>query len=170
MTSARLRLVQMHIRLGETEQARTALQKIRELVPNSPAAIILLAELDVRSGHYTDAIAALQDLTRKQPSSAVFDLLGQAYGGEQRHEEATAAFRTFAEAAPDKPADGGFPSIFGEGIPTLPKNLDFPPAEEDTSPKATTEATMAAMRVHGQRNALWRNMQSQWPLITRLGT
>ena len=103
MTSARLRLVQMHIRLGETEQARTALQKIRELVPNSSAAVILLAELDVRSGHYTDAITALQDLTRKQPSSAVFDLLGQAYGGEQRHEEATAAFRTFAEAAPDNP-------------------------------------------------------------------
>ena len=47
MISARLRLAQMHIRLGETEQARTALQTIRELVPNSSAAVILVAELDV---------------------------------------------------------------------------------------------------------------------------
>ena len=101
MTSAQLRLAQMHIRLGETEQARTALQTIRELAPNSSAAVILLAELDVRSGRYPDAIPALQDLARRQPSSAVFDLLGQAYGGERRHQEATAAFRTFAEAAPD---------------------------------------------------------------------
>ena len=100
MISARLRLAQMHIRLGETEQARTALQTIRELAPNSSAAVILVAELDVRSGRYPDAISALQDLASRQPSSTVFDLLGQAYSGEQRHQEATAAFRTFAEAAP----------------------------------------------------------------------
>ncbi len=100
VASAQLRLAQMHIRLGETEQARTALQTIRELAPNSAAATILLAELNVRTGRYGDALPTLEDLARTQPSLAVFDLLGQAYTGEQRYQEATAAFRAFAEAAP----------------------------------------------------------------------
>ena len=88
----------MHIRLGETEQARNALQTIREIAPNASAAIVLLAELDVRTGRYPDAIPALEDLARRQPSVAVVDLLGQAYYGERRYEEATAAFRSFAGA------------------------------------------------------------------------
>ena len=99
MGSAQLRLAQMHIRLGETEQARTALETIGELAP-SAAATILLAELDVRTGRYDDAIPTLEDLARRQPSLAVFDLLGQAYAGERRYQEATAAFRIFANAAP----------------------------------------------------------------------
>ena len=101
MTSAQLRLAQMHTRLGETEQARTALLTILERAPNSSAAFILLAELDVRTGRYPDAIPALEDLARRQLSVAVADLLGQAYYGERRYQESTAAFRSFAEAAPD---------------------------------------------------------------------
>lgn len=101
MTSAQLRLAQMHIRLGENKQARTKLQTIRELEPNSSAAALLLAELDIRSGRYPDAIPILEDFARRQPSSTVFELLGLGYSGEERHEEATAAFRSFAEAAPD---------------------------------------------------------------------
>ena len=98
--SAQLRLAQMHIRLGENEQARTTLQAIRELEPNSSAAVLLLAELDIRSGRYAVAIQILEDFAQRQPSSTVFDLLGLAYSGEGRHEEATAAFRSFVEAAP----------------------------------------------------------------------
>ena len=98
IVSAQFRLAQMHIRLGETEQARNALQTIREIAPNASAAIVLLAELDVRTGRYPDAIPALGDLARRQPSVAIVDLLGQAYYGERRYEEATAVFRSFAGA------------------------------------------------------------------------
>ena len=101
MTSARVKLAAMNIRLGETELARTALETMLDKAPHTPAAIVLLAELDIREGHYPDAIQALAELAHRPPLLAVFDLLGQAYAGERRYEEATATFRSFAEAAPE---------------------------------------------------------------------
>ncbi len=93
-------LAQLHIRVGETEQAKGRLATVLELSPNSPAAVLLLSELEINTREAAKAIAPLEDLVRRQPSAIAFELLGKAYLQEKKNAEATAAFTRFVELAP----------------------------------------------------------------------
>ena len=98
--SAHFRLAQMHMRVGEIEQARTSLDTVIEIAPNSPSASILLAELNIRTGRASLAIAPLQDLAQRQPTAITNKLLGQAFLAEKDFEQAVDAFREYVALAP----------------------------------------------------------------------
>jgi len=98
--SIQFRLAQLHVRVGEVEQAKSRLATVLELAPNSPPAVLLLSELQTNSGEAAKAIAPLEDLVRRQPSALAFELLGKAYIQEKKYAQATGAFAKFIELAP----------------------------------------------------------------------
>jgi len=98
--SAHFRLAQMHMRVGEIEQARASLETVIEIAPNSPSATLLLAELNIRTGRASLAVEPLQDLAERQPTPITFKLLGQAFLTEKNFEKAADAFREYVALAP----------------------------------------------------------------------
>jgi tetratricopeptide (TPR) repeat protein len=101
--SIHFRLAQLHIRVGEIEQAKSRLATVVELAPNSPSAVLLLSELQINSREAAKAIAPLEDLASRQPSALAFELLGKAYMQEKKFAQATPAFTRFSELAPSEP-------------------------------------------------------------------
>ncbi len=100
--SIHFRLAQLHIRVGEAEQAKSRLSTVVELAPNSPEAVLLLSELQINSGEASKAIAPLEDLSARQPTWMAFELLGKAYLQEKKFPEATRSFNRFVERAPSE--------------------------------------------------------------------
>jgi tetratricopeptide (TPR) repeat protein len=103
VASLHFQLAQLHVRVGETTQARNQLQTVVQLAPNSPSAIMMLAELNINSGDPKSAQAPLTDLIKRQPSAVAYDLLGRAYYQDKDFARASAAFAKFAELAPREP-------------------------------------------------------------------
>jgi tetratricopeptide (TPR) repeat protein len=132
--SIHFRLAQLHIRVGEIEQAKDRLGTVVQLAPNSPSAVLLLSELQINSREAAKAVAPLEDLTKRQPSALAFELLGKAYLQDQKFSQATAAFSRFTELAPSEPrshfllgsslaAEGKIP----EGVRAFEKSLVMDP-------------------------------------------
>jgi tetratricopeptide (TPR) repeat protein len=133
--SAHFRLAQLHIRVGEIEQAKTQLQTVLELAPNSPSAALLLAELQINSRQAGLAIRPLEDLIQRQPSPLAYELLGKAYMQDQNPARATAAFTKFVELSPQEARAHHLlgASLVAEGkardgFPHLEKALELAPA------------------------------------------
>lgn len=74
------------------------------LEPQRIDAALMLAELNIRTGNSGPAVAALEDLVRRYPNyPRVLVLLGTAYRGQDRKEQAVAVFRRLVELTPDAP-------------------------------------------------------------------
>jgi tetratricopeptide (TPR) repeat protein len=101
--SAHFRLAQMHMRVGEYEQAKSRLETVVGLAPDSPSAILLLAELNINSRQADLAIGPLEDLIQRQPTSFAFELLGKAYFQKQNYARSTQAFQKSVELLPTEP-------------------------------------------------------------------
>jgi tetratricopeptide (TPR) repeat protein len=98
--SIHFRLAQLHVRVGEIEQAKSRLATVIELAPNSPSAVLVLSELQINTGEAVKAVVPLEDLVKRQPSALAFDLLGRAYMQEKKFPQATTAFANFVRLAP----------------------------------------------------------------------
>lgn len=96
-------LAQLHVRVGETTQARNQLQTVVQLAPNSPSAIMMLAELNINDGDPKSAVAPLEDLVERQPSAVAYQLLGRAYYQDKNFSKASEANAKFVELAPTDP-------------------------------------------------------------------
>ncbi len=132
--SIHFRLAQLHIRVGEVEQAKSRLATVIELAPNSPSAVLLLSELQINGKEASKAIIPLEELSTRQPTPLAFELLGKAYLQEQRFSDATRSFNRFVELAPSEPRSHLMlgTSLLGEGkraegVRELEKALEMNP-------------------------------------------
>jgi tetratricopeptide (TPR) repeat protein len=133
--SIHFRLAQLHIRLGEIEQAKNQLATLLEISPNSPAAVLLLSELQINSREAAKAIEPLEDLARRQPGPLAVELLGKAYMQEKKYAQATSAFARLIDLIPKEARAHHLlgASLAAEGkaresIPHLEKALELNPS------------------------------------------
>ena len=102
LLSARLRLAQAHLLVGEIEQAKLVLQQLAELAPSSVQPVILLAELRMRTGEVDLAVQNLESLIEREPRVIrAYQLLGTAYLGKQNAAQAEVVSRKYVELAPN---------------------------------------------------------------------
>ena len=91
-------------RLLESDPALAAeqAQEILKVVPNHPAALLVLATARRVAGNALSALEILEPLARAQPRSAAVQYeLGRALGSARRGDEAVAALRRAVELKPD---------------------------------------------------------------------
>ena len=101
-------LARAYLRNNEINQARAALDQAISANPNYPDAILLLAEVNLRSGHADMVIKPMTDLLKKIPelkNAALF--LATAYGALDRFDDATVVLQEQAKLAPQDPQDPG---------------------------------------------------------------
>ena len=97
-------LARAYLSNNEINQARTALDQAISANPNYTDPILLLAELNLRSGHADMVIKPMTDLLRKTPelrNAALF--LAAAYGALDRFDDATVVLQEQAKLAPQDP-------------------------------------------------------------------
>ena len=97
-------LARAYLKNNEINQARTALDQAISANPNYTDPILLLAELNLRSGHADMVIKPMTDLLRKTPelrNAALF--LATAYGSLDRFDDATVVLQEQARLAPQDP-------------------------------------------------------------------
>ena len=97
-------LARAYLSNNEINQARTALDQAISANPNYTDPILLLAELNLRSGHPDMVIKPMTDLLRKTPEltkAALF--LAAAYGALDRFDDATVVLQEQAKLAPQDP-------------------------------------------------------------------
>src|SRR5262249_18331036 len=85
-------------------QAKVALEEAISANPNYPDAIMLLAEINLRSGHADMVIKPMTDLLKKMPDlkNAAL-LLAGAYGALDRFDDATVVLQEQAKLWPQDP-------------------------------------------------------------------
>lgn len=98
-----LRLGETHARIGELEQAKTELGRVLELAPAAPQAVLLLSELEIRTGQAQNTIEPLTALVERRPIAQGYELLGQAYMAQRENARAEEAFTKLVELAPKLP-------------------------------------------------------------------
>ncbi len=136
--SIHFRLAQLHIRVGEIEQAKSRLATVVELAPNSPEAILLLSELQINSREAAKAVAPLEELVTRHPTPLAFELLGKAYFEDKKYPRATLAFNRFVDLSPSEPRAhfllGGSLAAeqkWGESVREFEKALELNPSFVD---------------------------------------
>ena len=97
-------LARAYLRNNSPNQAKVALEQAISINPNYDDAILLLAEINLRSGHGETVIEPITNLLRKRPDlrSAAL-LLAAAYGSLDRFDDAEAVIREQARLAPQDP-------------------------------------------------------------------
>ena len=97
-------LASAYLRNNSPNQAKVALEQAISINPNFADAIVLLAEINIRSGHGEMAIEPITNLLRKRPDlrSAAF-LLAAVYGTLDRFDDAEAVIRNQVRLAPQDP-------------------------------------------------------------------
>jgi tetratricopeptide (TPR) repeat protein len=103
VASLHFQLAQMHMRVGETTQAKNQLQTVVQLAPNSPSAIMMLAEININAGDPKSAEGPLEELVKRQPSPVAYELLGKAYFQDKDFSRASESFAKLVEIAPKEP-------------------------------------------------------------------
>ena len=97
------RLGEIHARIGEVEQAKTELRRVLELAPAAPEAVLLLAELEIRTGQSQNTIEPLTALLNRRPLPQGYELLGRAHMAQKDAAKAKEAFTKLVELAPKLP-------------------------------------------------------------------
>ena len=94
-------LARAYLRINEINQARAALEQAISANPNYTDPILLLAEINLRSGHADMVIKPMTDLLKRMPELKDAALrLGVAYGALDRFDDATVVLQEQAKLAP----------------------------------------------------------------------
>jgi tetratricopeptide (TPR) repeat protein len=94
-----------YLQKGETTKAVASLHEAIALDHNFVPAILLLAEVDVRSGDSTEAVALLTQLVKAQPTNGKAQtLLATAYLVQRQPAKALEVYRQMAKDSPKNPA------------------------------------------------------------------
>jgi tetratricopeptide (TPR) repeat protein len=93
-----------YLRNNNPNQAKAALEQAVSISPNYTEPILLLAEINLRSGHGDMVIEPVINLLKRRPDlkSAAL-LLAAAYGSLERFDDAAAALHNEAELMPNDP-------------------------------------------------------------------
>ena len=101
---AQYRLAAAHLMNREIPQATACLTKALSLNSNYVDAILLQAEVNIRVGNSSGAIAALTRLLRQQPQNPRgYAMLANAHLAQNHPEEALQVYRQMAQALPKDP-------------------------------------------------------------------
>ncbi|MDH4228166.1 MAG: sulfotransferase [Nitrospirota bacterium] len=104
VAEARMYLGKLLYRNGRVNDALMELKAASSLAPNNPAVVRLLADVQVDQLQWDEALLAAGHLVRLEPSDATSHVvLGMAYLGAQRVEEAIVSLERALELAPNHP-------------------------------------------------------------------
>jgi tetratricopeptide (TPR) repeat protein len=97
-------LAQAYLKNKNTNQAKLTLDEVVSLNPNYDDAVLLLAGININTGHADMVIEPMTRLMKKRPDlrSAAF-LLATAFGSLDRFDEATAVLQEQAKLTPNDP-------------------------------------------------------------------
>ena len=97
-------LARAYLKNNNMNQARLALDQAVSASPNYTDALLLLAEINLRSGHSDMVIKPMTDLLKRMPEMRKAALLlATAYGSLDRFDDATAVLQEQARLAPQDP-------------------------------------------------------------------
>jgi tetratricopeptide (TPR) repeat protein len=100
----KLQLARAYLQDNDVNQASLALTQAISANPNYVDAILLLAEINLRTGHPDAVIAPVTDLLRKEPAQPrARGLLADAYRSLGRLDDSAAALREQIKLAPEDP-------------------------------------------------------------------
>ena len=130
-------LARARLLANQPNEAAGALRQAIELTPDYPEAVILLGELNLKSGDARPVVAAMEGLLKKHPGiDHARTLLAAAYRMLGRLDDAAEIFRAQSKGAPDNPAPflilGSIhleQRKYGEAREELEKALALAPAE-----------------------------------------
>ena len=97
-------LARAYLKNNNTNQAKATLDEVVSLNPNYDDAVLLLAGININTGHADMVIEPMTRVLKKRPDlrSAAF-LLATAYGSLDRFDEATAVLEEQAKLTPNDP-------------------------------------------------------------------
>ncbi len=98
---ARLALIHAELNRGNREVALAEAKKVAAEMPTSPEIQILIGEMAIRKGDYTEALAYLERATKGLPGNPDgWALLGRAYHYNRRFDEAADAYKKAVSLTP----------------------------------------------------------------------
>ena len=103
-TESALWLARLYRLRNQHEKAGEVLRGILKQDPENEPAIEQLTQLLLDQGQSAEALALLEDITKRSASPALLDLLGDAYTQTKRLPEAERAYRRGAELDPSEPS------------------------------------------------------------------
>ena len=95
---ARLGLAQAYFKLSQWENAEIALKEARDLSPDNPAILDMLAKVKYMLKKYEESALLLEKLTLNDPQPETLSLLGNAYYRADKGSKAIKAFERSLEA------------------------------------------------------------------------
>ena len=95
---ARLGLAQAYFKLSQWENAEIALKEARDLSPDNPALLDMMAKVKYMLKKYEESAALLEELSVKDPQPDNLSLLGNAYYRADKGTKAIRAFERSLEA------------------------------------------------------------------------
>jgi tetratricopeptide (TPR) repeat protein len=97
-------LARAYLKVNNTNQAKLVLEQAVSASPNYPDALLLVAEINLRSGHADMVIKPMTDLLKRMPEMRrAALLLATAYGSLGRFDDATVVLEEQAKLAPQDP-------------------------------------------------------------------
>ena len=96
-------LARAYLKNNNVNQARAALEQAVSASPSYKEAVLLLAEVNLRSGHADLVIKPMTDLLKRMPETKAALLLATAYGSLDRFDDAIAVLQEQIKLAPKDP-------------------------------------------------------------------